>query len=178
MSIIHFKAKVITIGSWTLVRLPQRASLKLPSRGMAMVDGTINGFHIQTVLEPDGKGSHWFRVGAIVLKAARANAGDMVTLAVEPTKVWPEPEIPADLMIALTDNPRVYKQWMDITPLARWEWIRWIRATRQSVTRKRRIEITCSKLNMGERRPCCFNRNLCTETDVSKNGVLLNSPEE
>lgn len=30
-----------------------------------------------------------------------------------------------------------------------------------------------AKLKAGTRRPCCFNRNLCTEPDVSKNGILI-----
>jgi len=157
MSTIHFVAKLITIGSWTLVRLPESASAKLSSRGMTMVEGTINSFRIQTVLEPDGKGSHWFRVDTTMREAARAEASDTVTLALEPTKEWPEPEIPTDLKSALMDNTQVYKQWMAITPLARWEWIRWIRATKQPETRQRRIEVACSKLKKGERRPCCFN---------------------
>ena len=54
MSTIHFEAKLIKIDSWIIVRLPESASAKLPSRGMAMVEGTINGFRIQAVLEPDG----------------------------------------------------------------------------------------------------------------------------
>jgi uncharacterized protein YdeI (YjbR/CyaY-like superfamily) len=94
-------------------------------------------------------------------------------VAIEPTKECPEPEVPADLKRALAENPRVYQQWMDITPLARWDWIRWIRATKEPETRKRRIEVASSKLNNGARRPCCFNRSTCTEPDVSKNGVLL-----
>jgi hypothetical protein len=177
MSTIHFMAKLITIGSWTLLRLPESASTKLSSRGMAMVDGTINDFPIQAALEPDGKGSHWFRVDTRMLEAAKANAGDTVTVTIEPTKEWPEPNVPADLKSALTDAPEAYKLWMDITPLARWEWIRWIRATKQPETRKRRIEVACSKLNNGKRRPCCFNSSLCTEPDVSKNGVLLESED-
>ena len=61
MSTIRFEAKLFKIGSWTLLRLPKSASAKLPSRGMTMVGGTINGFRFQAALEPDGKGSHWFR---------------------------------------------------------------------------------------------------------------------
>jgi uncharacterized protein YdeI (YjbR/CyaY-like superfamily) len=98
-----------------------------------------------------------------MLEAAGADAGDTVTLAIEPIKEWPEPEVPADLKSALTDSPQVHKLWMDITPMARWDWIRWIRATKQPETRKRRIEVACSKLKAGTRRPCCFNRNLWTE---------------
>src|SRR6266508_281884 len=86
-------------------------------------------------------------------------------------------EVPADLKSALTDSPQVHKLWMDITPMARWDWIRWIRATKQPETRKRRIEVACSKLKAGTRRPCCFNRNLCTEPSVSNNGMLLEPRE-
>jgi hypothetical protein len=177
MSTIHFEAKLFKIGSWTLLRLPESASAKLPSRGMTMVEGTINGFRFQAALEPDGKGSHWFRVDKTMLEGAGADAGDTVSLAIEPTKEWPEPEVPADLKSALTDSPQVHKLWMHITPMARWDWIRWIRATKQPETRKRRIEVACSKLKAGTRRPCCFNRNLCTEPYVSNNGVLLEPRE-
>ena len=44
MSTIDFEAKLFNIGAWILLRLPESASAKLPSRGMTMVEGTINGF--------------------------------------------------------------------------------------------------------------------------------------
>ena len=138
-----------------------------------MVKGTINGFRFKTALEPDGKGSHWFSVDKAMSEAIRANAGDFVMLAIESTKEWPEPKVPADIAKALAADPRASTQWADITPMARWEWIRWIRATNRMETRKRRIEVARSKLRAGERRPCCFNSNMCTEPAVSKNGVLL-----
>lgn len=173
MSTIRFKAKVSRIGSWTLLRLPENASAKLPSRGMTMVEGTINGFRFQAPLEPDGQGSHWLNVDKTIRKAARTDAGDDVTLAIEPVKVWPEPKLPADLKDALAAAPQAHTSWMDITTAARWDWIRWIRATKVPETRKRRIEVACSKLEAGKRRPCCFNRSQCTEPQVSSNGVLL-----
>lgn len=173
MSTIRFEATLFNIGSWTILRLPQEASAKLPSRGMTMVEGTINCFHFQAALEPDGKGSHWFRIDKTMREAARADAGDTVMLEVEPTKKWLEPEVPADVKKALSAVPQAYALWMKITPSARWDWIRWIRATKQPETRQHRIEVACSKLKDGERRPCCFNRNLCTEPSVSHNWVLL-----
>lgn len=177
MSTIHFKTKLFTIGSWTILRLPGEASAKLPSRGQAMVKGTINGVQFQTALEPDGNGSHWFRVDSSLQKATKAGTGDTVSLAIESTKEWPEPEVPADVKTALAADPKAHNLWMDITPMARWDWIRWIRATNQSETRKRRIVVAFSKLKAGERRPCCFNRTMCTEPSVSKGGVLL-EPEK
>jgi bacteriocin resistance YdeI/OmpD-like protein/uncharacterized protein DUF1905 len=173
MSTIRFEAKLFKIGSWTLLRLPKSASAKLPSRGMTMVAGTINDFRFQAALEPDGKGSHWFKLDKAIRKTVGADLGDTVMLAIEPVKEWPEPNVPADLKDALAVVPQAHTLWMEITSSARWDWIRWIGSTKQPETRRRRIETACSKLKAGERRPCCFNRTICTEPYVSNNGVLL-----
>jgi hypothetical protein len=173
MATVRFETTPLKIGGWTILRLPESASAKLPSRGMTLVEGTINGFRSKIVLEPDGKGSHWLRVDPALREAAGIGAGDTVTMAVEPSKEWPEPEVPADLNKALASDPQANALWVKITPMARWDWIRWIRATNNQETRSRRIEVALSKLRAGERRPCCFNRNLCTEPEVSKNGVLI-----
>jgi hypothetical protein len=172
MSTIRCDATLFTIDSWTLLRLPKSASAQLPSRGLAMVEGALNGVRFHAPLEPDGKGSHWFRVDDTLRAAAGADAGDTVTLEMEPATEWPEPEVPADVQAALADVPQALALWMRITPKAQWDWIRWIRATNDPETRRRRIEVACSKLTAGQRRPCCFNRNLCTEPYVSQNWVL------
>ncbi len=161
------------IGSWAILRLPMNASAKLPSRGMAMADGTINGFHFQGPLEPDGQGSHWLRVDNAMRQATGAEAGLTMTLAIEAAEEWPEPRVPPDLEKALATNQGVQERWLNITTKARWEWIRWTRSTKNPETRKIRIEKACSMLLSGKRRPCCFNSSLCTEPSVSKNGVLL-----
>lgn len=173
MSTIHFSAPLFKIGSWTILRLPKSASAKLPSRGMVMVNGNLNGFPFQAALEPDGKGSHWLRVDEKMLKGAKADSGDTVTLEVEPIKEWPEPTVPKDLKKALSDSREANATWIDITPMARWDWIRWIGSTKNPETRKKRIEVTFSKFKDGKRRPCCFNRTMCTNPYISNNGVLL-----
>jgi hypothetical protein len=170
---IRSQAELYEIGSWTLLRLPETASAKLPSRGMVMIDGTINGFGFQAALEPDGKGSHWLRIDKAMRQGAAAGAGDTVTLEIEPVSEWPEPKVPADLQDALSADPKARAVWTATTPIARWDWIRWIRATSQAETRARRIDVACSKLRSGQRRPCCFNRSACTEPSVSRNGVLI-----
>jgi hypothetical protein len=173
MTTIRFETTPLRIGEWTILRLPESASAMLPSRGMALVEGDINGFRSKIVLEPDGRGSHWFRVNSVLSEAAGIGSGDMVTMALEPSTAWTEPEIPADLTKALASDPRANALWVKITPMARWDWLRWIRATNNPETRSRRIEVALSKLSTGERRPCCFNRNSCTEPEVSKNGMLI-----
>ena len=178
MSTIHFRAPLFKIGSWTVLLLPKEASAKLPSRGLAFIKGTINGSPFQTALEPDGRGSHWLRLNKTMLKAAKADAGDTVTLIVEPAKVWPEPDVPSDLKKALADAPQAHKLWKEITPMARWDWIRWIGSTKNPETRRHRIEVTFSKFKDGKRRPCCFNRTICTIPNVSNNGKLLEPTQE
>ncbi len=171
--IITFKAKLSRIGSWTILLWPQEASAKLSSRGLVMVKGTINGQPLRTALEPDGRGSHWFSVSKSLREAIRAGVGDAVVLEVEPTKDWPEPDVPADIAEALAADNVAQAQWLDLTPMAHWEWIRWIRATSNPQTRRHHIEVACSKLRAGERRPCCFNSRSCTVPEVSKSGLLL-----
>lgn len=170
---IRFTTKLTAIGSQTILRLPKAASRKLPSRGMSMVAGTFNGHPFQSPLEPDGVGSHWLRVTTTMFKAARAKAGDAVSVALEPMASWPEPKVPADLADALASDQQARGVWVDITPLARWDWIRWIGSTRNRDTRTIRIEKTLSKLRSGKRAACCFDRSQCTDPSVSHNGVLL-----
>jgi len=177
---IRFETKLFKIGTWTILRLPEEASAQLPSRGMIMVKGTINGVSFKTLLEPDGKygpglkPSHWFRPDEKLLQEAKAASGDTVNVSLEPTKEWIEPEVPADLKKALAHSPKAEDLWKDITPMARWDWIRWIRAVKTPETRQKHIEVALDKLNKGMRRPCCFNRNMCSEPYVSKNWALLN----
>jgi hypothetical protein len=170
---INFETKLYKINDWVILRLPESVSKKLPSRGQVMVEGTLNGYPIQTPLEPDGKFSHWFRVDDKLLNTTKTSVGDKVKLNLSIVKDWPEPDIPADWKKALLAAPKQYELYKSVTPMARWEWLRWIRATNNQETRNRRIEVGISKLKNGERRPCCWNRNACTEPYVSKTGVLL-----
>jgi hypothetical protein len=184
MSTIRFETKLIQINGWTILRLPVNASAELPSRGMTMVSGTLNGVPFKAVLEPDGRyapghqiSSHWFRPDQKLLDDAAARVGDTVQVALEPSKDWIEPEVPEDLKTALAASPKAEAIWQEISPLAHWDWIRWIRAVKTVETRQKHIEVALDKLNKGMRRPCCFNRNLCSEPYVSHNWALL-EPEQ
>lgn len=176
---ISFETKLYKINSWTILRLPEEASAQLPSRGMTMVAGSLNHVPFKTLLEPDGrygggrKPSHWFAPNKKLLKEAKAAAGDVVKVALEPTKEWIEPEVPEDVQKALSASPKAQASWNDITPLARWDWVRWIRAVKTPETRQKHIAVALDKLNKGMRRPCCFNRNMCSEPEVCHNWTLI-----
>ncbi|HZZ65366.1 MAG TPA: YdeI/OmpD-associated family protein [Candidatus Baltobacteraceae bacterium] len=146
-------------GSWTFLTLPKNASAKLPSRGMASVEGLINGSPFQATLEPDGQGSHWLKVDRRLGKAAGAAAGDVVTLEIAPVGEEPEPAVPEDLRKALDAAPKSRALWSQITPVARRDWIYWIVTAKRPETRAIRIEKTCSMLAAGKRRVCCFDRS-------------------
>lgn len=179
MATITFETKLFKIKDWTILHLPESASIKLPSRGMLMVKGTMSDVPFKALLEPDGKygkglkPSHWFRPDKKLLDAANADSGDTVSVSLEPTKEWIEPEVPTDLKKALDSAPKEKALFMDITPMARWDWIRWIRAVKTPETRQKHIGVALDKLNKGMRRPCCFNRNMCSEPYVSHNWALL-----
>ena len=161
----------------TILRLPAEASRKLPSRGQVAVRGTINGHAFETVLEPDGSFWHWMRIEGRLKRAAGLNAGDGATLELEPMREWPEPEVPRDLQQALAASPREIRDlWLGITPMARWEWVRWVNATPNPGTRRRRVEVSVSKMKSGKRRPCCFNLAGCTDPNLSRNGRLIEVP--
>lgn len=176
---INFETKLFKIKDWTILHLPLEASAQLPSRGMIMVSGTMNGVPFMTLLEPDGKywpgkgSSHWFRPENKLLKEASVKAGDSVKVELEPTKEWINPEVPPDMKKAIVANKDIHRLWNDITPMARWDWVRWVRAVKTEETRKKHVDVMIDKLSRGMRRPCCFNRNLCSEPYVSHNWQLL-----
>ena len=117
------------------------------------------------------------RVDPTLQRTAGVRAGGVATLDIEPAQDWPEPAVPQDLEAALTAAPRKIRDlWNDITPMARWEWVRWVNATRNPDTRRRRVEVSISKMSSGKRRPCCFNLSACTDPDLSRSGRLLEPP--
>jgi uncharacterized protein DUF1905 len=56
---VRFEATLYTIDGSTTLRLPEKASNQLPSRGQVAVQATVNGHACQTVAQPDGESGHW-----------------------------------------------------------------------------------------------------------------------
>ena len=65
-------------------------------------------------------------------------------------------DLPDDLELALAASPKARAAWLDITPLARNEWICWVTSPKQAATRAKRIAWGCDSLEQGKRRPCCW----------------------
>lgn len=170
---VTFSSQLEVVGSTALIRLPEAASQQLPSRGQVSVRGSFAGHEFATVIEPDGRRGHWLPVDDALAKAAKISPGDAVEVVVEPAENWPEPWVPADLAKALNSAPQnIQGIWEDITPMARWEWVRWVGATKNPDTRAKRIRVSIDKMNHGKRRPCCFDLASCTDPRVAKSGKL------
>jgi Bacteriocin-protection, YdeI or OmpD-Associated/Domain of unknown function (DUF1905) len=170
---ISFAAELSTMEDTTLVRLPKDASERLPSRGQVAVRALLAGHEFKTVVEPDGRRGHWIRVDEALRQAAGVGPGDIAEVTLQVVPDWPEPDVPDDLRAALADaSPKIRDVWHDITPMARWEWVRWVQATRNPQTRQRRVEVTISKMDTGKRRPCCFDLASCTDPHLARSGKL------
>ncbi|WP_151523638.1 YdeI/OmpD-associated family protein [Serinicoccus kebangsaanensis] len=65
-------------------------------------------------------------------------------------------DLPDDLRAELTGHDDALAAWLDITPLARNEFICWVEDAKKEQTRARRIRRTREELEDGMRRPCCW----------------------
>ena len=143
--------------SWTFIVFPREVSETLPRRGRTTVEGTINNHPFRATLEPDGRLSHWLRVGEALRQAAGVTAGSEVSLEVRPVDKEPEPAVPADLQEALASTPDARTVWDATTTVARIDWIHWITSAKQAKTRAKRIADACEMLVSGKKRVCCFD---------------------
>lgn len=145
--------------SWSFLVLPKAASAALPSRGLTVVEGTMNGAGFRASLEPDGHKSHWMKVPKALREKARAKVGETVALEIRIGGEPLEAEVPADLRAALAAAPKAKAVWNDLTPVARTDWISWVSSAKRDETRVRRVAGACDMLASGKRRVCCFDRS-------------------
>lgn len=145
--------------SWGFVVLPKTASEKLPRRGRTTVVGKLNGKKFQSILEPDGKLSHWLRVDQSLLDCSKAKPGETVSVEIMSADAEQEPELPADFATALHDSPDALAVWQATTTIARIDWIHWIVSAKQAKTRSKRISDALDMLASGKKRVCCFDQS-------------------
>lgn len=148
-------------GPWAFVILPEEVSAKLPRRGRITIDGTINGVAFRTLLEPDGRKSHWLKIEEGLLKASGADFGDVARFEIRAAEREPEPVVPVDLSETLRTSPEARATWEATTVVARLDWIHWIESAKQAKTRAKRINDAREMLAAGKRRVCCFDPSGC-----------------
>lgn len=65
-------------------------------------------------------------------------------------------ELPGDFHQVILSADAATNTWLDITPLARNEWICLIISAKKPETRERRLKRALDQLSLGQRRPCCW----------------------
>ncbi|NYT84367.1 YdeI/OmpD-associated family protein [Pollutimonas harenae] len=143
--------------AWAFLVLPKEISDALPRRGRTSVEGTINGYAFQAMLEPDGQLSHWLKLDQTLQDSANAVPGDTVTVELIPSPAELEPPVPEDLRDGLAASSAAKSTWDATTTIARIDWIHWIESAKQAKTRARRVENACDMLASGKKRVCCFD---------------------
>jgi uncharacterized protein YdeI (YjbR/CyaY-like superfamily) len=141
---------------WTIVRVPEKVTKALATRGQARVKGTVNGFEFRTSLFPDGEGRHVLLVNKTMQKGAGVLPGGTARLELEADTEERTVEVPAELMKALRQDKTVLRYYGGLSPSLRRDLARWVAEAKGADTRLRRAEDIAERLMLvreGEREP-------------------------
>jgi hypothetical protein len=147
-----FNSKVVTSD---YLELPKKIKLDYFTGPKTAVEGLFNTLPFRSLISKSKDGKTVIKLSTAMKNTIKQ--GD-TSAKVEITRLEDEPEvrIPADLKKALTRNLKAKKQWDEITPLARREWVLFIGTAKLEETRLKRIEKACDMLATGKKRVCCF----------------------
>ncbi len=106
------------------------------------VVATVNGQEARVTLVPAGGGRYRMQLNTALRKAARADAGDEVSVTLRLDCESREPTVPADLRAALKENPEARKFFEELTTGHRRHIVDWFDSARGMDTRIRRLGFT------------------------------------
>lgn len=76
-----------------VVHIPPEQSRLLPSRGMTLVEGTLDEVYVLLVLEPDGQGGHWPAFSRTIVHTIKPQVGDDLRLPVGSERLQQQREV-------------------------------------------------------------------------------------
>jgi hypothetical protein len=103
---------------------------------------TVSGQQARVTLVPAGGGRYRMQLNTALRKAARADAGDEVSVALRLDRESREPAVPADLRAALKENPEARKVFEKLSTGHRRHIVDWFDSARGMNTRIRRLGFT------------------------------------
>jgi hypothetical protein len=132
-------------GGWTYAPIPEISQDKHSTFGWVRVRGTIDSFEIKHVhLMPMGNGKLFLPVKADIRKKIGKQAGDYVHVILYPDSL--PTEIPEELRICLSDEPKAYENFMSYTDGERKAFIDWIYSAKTKDKKIERIAKTIDKV--------------------------------
>jgi len=137
--------------AWTFLVVPFSVEKTFGTKARLAVKGTMNGAAFQNSLMPVGDGTHAMAVSKELQAAARARAGDTVTVVMEADIAPRTVEVPAELRAAL-DAARPAKAAFDALAYSHQkEYATWIAGAKKVETRERRAAQAIEMLTTGKR---------------------------
>jgi hypothetical protein len=106
------------------------------------VFATVNGQQARVTLMPAGGGRYRVHLNTALRNAARADAGDEVSVTLRIDRESREPTVPPDLRMALKENPEAQKIFGALTAGHRRHIVDWFDSARGMDTRIRRLGFT------------------------------------
>ncbi len=137
-------------GAWTHVPIPFDAAEAFGRRGMIPVAGLINGFAFRSSLMPEGDGTHSLTINKAMLTGAKAAAGEIVHLVLEPDKAERSVITPPELEAALRDSPAAAAAYAALAYSHRKEYAVWIAGAKKHETRTARAQKAVQMLIEGK----------------------------
>jgi hypothetical protein len=99
----------------------------------------VNGCSARTTLMPAGGGRYRIQLNTALRKAARADVGDVVRVELHLDRASREELVPADLRLALKENPAAHRAFDELTTGHRRHFIKWFDSAKGTDTRIRRL---------------------------------------
>jgi hypothetical protein len=125
-----------------LSRSKGKPGSKIPKRvrpKYVPVVANVNGCSARVTLMPAGSGRYRIQLNTAVRKAARADIGDVVRVDLQLDRASREARVPADLRLALKENPAARRAFDELTAGHRRHFIKWFDSAKGADTRIRRL---------------------------------------
>ena len=124
-----------------VVQQLQKADAEGPKRNKYIpVIATVNGACERTTLLPAGDGRYRMQFNSALRKAAKADAGEAVSIALSLDRGSREMPMPGDLRAALRAHKTAAKAFEHAPPGLRRQILKWMEAAKGEKARQRRIE--------------------------------------
>ncbi len=135
-----FEATLYRIGGNRCVDVPAEVSQRHGEGQTVPVRVTVARVTASSSLVPRKGGGHRLFLGVDLRRAAGADAGDAVTVTIEPDPTGGEPELPAALLERLAVTPGGMEALLARSPSDRRQLVRWLEAPKSEGARRSRVK--------------------------------------